>query len=247
MHTIKRAIIMAAGKGQRMQPITLETPKPLVKVNGTRMIDTVIHGLHANGIKEIYIVVGYLKEQFQCLCHEYEGVQLIENPFYDTCNNISSLYVVRDYLEDVMMLDGDQFVHNPHVLTPYFERSGYNAVWCEGESNEWMMQVKNGIVTGCSRNGGKQAWQLYSVSRWSREDGQKLKRHLEIEFVEKRKHQLYWDDLAMFCYPQEYELGIYSMDYNDIVEIDSLAELAALDPSYEYYMPTKKEKRENER
>ena len=55
---------MAAGTGSRMNPITLKTPKPLVKVNGVRMIDSVIHALHANGINEIYVVVGYLKEQF---------------------------------------------------------------------------------------------------------------------------------------------------------------------------------------
>lgn len=99
MYKVERAIIMAAGKGTRMRPITLHTPKPLVKVNGKRMIDSVIEALHKNGISEIYIVVGYLKDQFEILPKEYENVKLIENPFYDTCNNISSLYVARDYIE----------------------------------------------------------------------------------------------------------------------------------------------------
>ena len=74
MHTVKRAIIMAAGKGSRLQPITLTTPKPLIPVNGVRMIDSIIGALHKNSIYEIYIVVGHLKEQFYDLAQQYQGI-----------------------------------------------------------------------------------------------------------------------------------------------------------------------------
>lgn len=241
MHEVKRAIIMAAGSGKRMRPVTLHTPKPLVRVNGVRMIDTVIQALKSNNINEIYIVVGYLKEQFQCLLGEYEGITLIENPYYDTCNNISSLYVARDYLEDVIILDADQLIYHPKILFTQFTRSGYHAVWCEEETKEWLMDVKDGIVIGCRRNGGRRGWQLYSISRWSKEDGRRLKRHLEIEFKDKQNRQIYWDDVAMFCYPQEYELGIFEMKREDIIEIDSLDELAKLDKSYQVYLDQGKE------
>ena len=93
MNKITRAIIMAAGKGTRMHPITETLPKPLIRVHGKRMIDTIIEALHENGIYEIYVVVGYLKEAFQNLPNEIKGITLIENPYFDTCNNISSLYV----------------------------------------------------------------------------------------------------------------------------------------------------------
>lgn len=68
------------------------------------------------------------------------------------------------------------------------------------------------------------------------DDGKKLKRHLEIEFVEKKNHQIYWDDVAMFCYPQEYQLGVRQMHYGDIIEIDTLSELAQIDPEYSCYL-----------
>lgn len=240
MYTVKRAIIMAAGLGNRMRPLTLVTPKPLVTVNGIRMIDTVIQGLHINGISEIYIVVGYLKEQFAALTQEYPGVELIENPYYDSCNNISSLYVAREHLQDVMILDGDQMIYNPDILAPEFGRSGYNSVWTDDETAEWLQTVENGIVKSCSRIGGIGGWQLYSISRWTAEDGQKLKHHLEVEFNERRNRQIYWDDIPMFCYPKEYELGIIPMKQGDIVEIDSLEELAQIDSKYKNILEDKK-------
>ena len=226
---------MAAGLGNRMYPVTLTTPKPLVRVNGIRMIDTVIQGLHQNGIREIYVVVGYLKEKFAALVQEYPGVVLIENPYFDICNNISSLYVARDYIRNAMILDGDQIIYNSEILAPEFERSGYNSVWTDGETSEWLQTIENGIVTSCSRTGGRGGWQLYSISRWTAEDGKRLRHHLEVEFEQRQNRQIYWDDVAMFCYPDEYELGIRPMDKGDVIEVDDLSELIALDGSYKKY------------
>lgn len=232
MHKVKQAIIMAAGLGKRLQPVTFETPKPLIRVNGTRMIDTIIRGLHANGINKIYIVVGYLREQFEELTEEYEGITIVNNPYYNECNNIASLYVARNYLEDALIIDGDQIIYNNDILTPEFEKSGYNAVWVEENTTEWIMQVQRGKVISCSRTGGENGWQLYSVSRWTAEDGVRLKRHLEEEFEEKNNRKIYWDDVVMFCHFEEYDLGIMPMRKEDIVEIDSLKELIAMDSSY---------------
>ena len=231
-HVVKRAIIMAAGEGERLRPLTYTTPKPLIRVNGIRMIDSVIKALHINGIHEIYVVVGYLKDQFDSLAKEYPGLHLIQNPYFESCNNISSLYVAREHLSDCMILDGDQIIYNSDILDPHFSLSGYNAVWCEDKTDGWLMDVTDGLVTSCSRTGGARGWQLYSVSRWSKEDGALLRYHLEHEFANGNT-EIYWDDVPMFCHFKDFKLGIREMHAKDIVEIDSIDELIDIDHSYE--------------
>ena len=233
MNQAKRAIIMAAGLGNRMRPITNTIPKPLVQVQGHRMIDTILSALHQNGIWEIYVVVGHLKEAFASLPAENPGLTLIENPDYLTCNNISSLYYAREQLEDVVILDGDQLIRNPAILNPEFDHSGYCCIWRDEPTEEWVLTLdQNEIVTKCSRTGGDHGWELHSVSFWSKEDGARLRHQLEEEYIEKRNTDIYWDDVALFCHPEDYHLGIRPIAPESLQEIDSVEELRAIDPTY---------------
>lgn len=242
MYKVERAIIMAAGKGSRMLPITLTTPKPLIKVNGVRMIDSVIDALHQNGIKEIYVVVGYLKECFRVLLEKYDDITLIENPYYTTCNNISSLYVARKYISNAIILDGDQMIYDADILKTEFDCSGYNVIWTDRPTKEWVLTVEDSIVTGCSRCGAAYGWQLYSVSRWNEKDGKQLKEDLEQEFEVRKNINIYWDDVALFRYPEKYRLGIREMKKGAVIEIDSIEELSEIDDDYQAYLKKEDEK-----
>ena len=97
------------------------------------------------------------------------------------------------------------------------------------------MTVENNRVISCSRTGGKRGWQLFSVSRWSKEDGKKLRKFLELEFEQNKNTQIYWDDVAMFCHFNDFNLGVIPMERKDIVEIDNFDELIELDKSYLNY------------
>ncbi len=233
MNTVKRAVIMAAGLGNRMKPVTDIIPKPLITVNGIRMIDTIVNALNKNGIFEIYVVAGYKKEQFYEWAKNKNGITIIENKLYDKCNNISSLYAARNHIEDAVILDGDQIIYNAEILNPQFTKSGYSCAWTEDETDEWLLTLDaKKKVIHCSRTGGTNGWQLYSISRWTSEDGKKLKALVEEEFDVKKNNQIYWDDIAMFCHPEAFELTVYPIKKTDIVEIDNYSELCAIDGTY---------------
>ena len=237
MHKVKRAIIMAAGKGTRMLPLTEHIPKPLVPVKGIPFIERIIDILLSKNIFEIYIVVGYLAEKFSYLEDKYKFVTLIKNPLYDKCNNISSLYFAREFIENSVILDGDIVINNPKLIQSQFEASGYVSVYTSDETDEWLQTIdNNNIVKSCSRNGGKEGWILYSISYWSKKDGKQLKLDLETEFEEKKNFDVYWDDIAMFIYPEKYQLQIKPAKSGDIIEIDSFKELAEYDNYYKNYM-----------
>ena len=115
----KRAVLLASGMGSRLLPITINTPKPLVNVNGRRIIETLIEPLVALGIQEIYVVTGYLAPEFELLRQEYPQVTLIYNPLYATTNNISSALAAGNHFENAFVFESDLYLKNPQLLTPY--------------------------------------------------------------------------------------------------------------------------------
>ena len=243
MNRVKRAIIMAAGEGRRLRPLTDRTHKALLPVNGRPMIHTILDALETNGIRDVTVVVGYKKEQFASLPERWPGVRLVENPWYADRNNIFSLYAARDYLPGAMVLDGDQVIYDPAALDPAFERSGYNCVWTDEPTGEWLLTLDGeGVVRSCSRTGGVHGWRLYSVSRWSEADGARLADDLERAVREEKNWSLYWDDVALFLHPEAYRLGVWPMAADAVTEIDSLAELAAIDSGYAGYIASKEGK-----
>ncbi len=102
----KNAIILAAGFGMRMVPINMEVPKGLIEVNGEPLVERAIKQLHEAGVKEIYIVVGFMKEKYEYLIDEY-GVELVVNSEYAVKNNLHSLKLVLNHLSNSYIIPCD--------------------------------------------------------------------------------------------------------------------------------------------
>ncbi len=232
MHRAERAIIMGAGMGTRLRPATDEVPKPLVSVNGVRIIETVIRGLLANGIREIHIVTGYRAEAYQPLLLQYPDLDLIYNPFYAERNNISSMYEARAYLHSCVCVDGDNLIYNPEILHPEFECSGYAGIEARGETDEWLMITDENRMVQYTTKGGSKGWQLFGVCHLSEEDGLRLREFLEEEYIGNRRYDIYWDDVALFLHRDAFRFQVHPIQWGDIREIDSFSELCEIDSSY---------------
>jgi len=102
----KNAIILAAGYGMRMVPINIETPKGLLEVHGERLIERIIKQLQEVNIREIYVVVGFMKEHYEYLIDEY-GVRLVVSTQYAAKNNLHSLSLVNDKISNTYIIPCD--------------------------------------------------------------------------------------------------------------------------------------------
>lgn len=229
-YRVKRAIFIAAGFGSRLVPITLNTPKPLVRVNGKRMIDTLLDAVVAAGIEEIYIVRGYLGEQFDQLLYKYPNIKFIENPFYNEANNISSAFLVRHLMQEAYVLEADLVLSNPALITKYQYESNYLGVPTD-YTDDWCFETKNKVITKV-KIGGNDCHHMFGISYWNAEAGAKLCDDIKKVYEMPGGKERYWDQVPLEYCLNNYNVEVRECTFDDIVEIDSFADLKRLDPIY---------------
>ena len=229
-YRVKRAVFIAAGFGSRLVPITLNTPKPLVRVKGVRMIDTLLDAVVAAGIEEIIIVRGYLGEQFDQLLYKYPNIKFIENPLYNEANNISSALLARDLLQNAYVLEADLYLSNTNLITKYQYTSNYLGVYTD-YTDDWCFETKNKVITKV-KVGGNNCHHMFGISYWNAEAGAKLYNDIKKVYEMPGGKERYWDQVSLeYCLPN-YTVEVRECTFDDIVEIDSFADLKKIDPAY---------------
>ncbi len=230
-YRVKRAIFLAAGFGSRMVPLTFNTPKPLVRVHGVRMIDTLLDAVVAAGIPEVVIVRGYLGEQFDQLLYKYPMIKFMENPMYNEANNISSALVARYLFQNAYVLEADLVLSNPKLIRKYEYSTNFMGIPVD-VSDDWCLYTdKNGYVIK-EAVGGTNCHQMVGISYWDATDGAKLANDLEEVFRSPGGKERYWEQVPMHYKKENYKVSIRECTAQDIVEIDSYKELKQIDPLY---------------
>lgn len=218
-----RAILLAAGMGTRLRPLTLTTPKSLVEVNGKPMLERQIEYLQEIGVEEIIVVTGYLAEKFDYLVDKY-NVKLVHNEKYNVYNNIYTMYLVREYLQEAYVMDADVYLHrNIFIENP--ESSLYFSAKKDDFRNEWIIKHdENGKVYDIEIGDGDDDYILCGISYWSKEDGVHIVKKLEEVVNQEDFTELYWDNIVKDNI-QDLNVHLYKIDSNDSFEIDSVEDL----------------------
>lgn len=230
-YRVKRAVIIAAGFGSRMVPITLNTPKPLVRVKGSRIIDSCLDALKEAEISEVYIIRGYLSEQFDQLLYKYPNIKFIENPMYSEANNLSSIVCAGDLLQNAYVIEADLLLHNKSLIKKYQYSSNYLGIPVK-RTDDWCFSLGSEGYVNKMAIGGQNCYQMVGISYWTAEDGKKLYRDSREVFNAPGGKERYWDQVPLEICIKNYKVSIRECSFDDIIEIDTFNELKQLDETY---------------
>ena len=229
------AIIMAAGMGTRLRPLTNTIPKPLIKVHGKPMIETIIDGLNTRGISEYLVVVGYLGEQFAYLQEKYDNLRIIVNKDFETINNISSIYAVADELKntdsDCFICEADLYISNNELFNCNLTQSCYFGKMVTGHSEDWVFNTDiNGRITRIGKV-GDDCYNMVGISWFRKNDANLLGQLIKDAYKRSGFEALFWDDVVNSNL-DKLDLHIHEINGKQILEIDTIDELATVDSKY---------------
>lgn len=214
------AIILAAGLGTRLRPLTNDRPKCMVEVGGTPMVERQIQYLHEAGIDDITLVSGYMEESLKYLKDKY-GVRIVPNSRYNTVNNIYSMYVVKELLGNTYVLEGDVYMHK-NCIDSSIVQSSYFARRI-AYKNEWALEVDKDNILQRVVVGDGEGYIMSGISYWTKADAALIRRRIEHVIDSEDYTNLFWDNAVIDMLPQLNPIKVNEI--TGIYEIDTVAEL----------------------
>lgn len=223
------AILLAAGMGNRMRPLTDTIPKPLVEIQGTPLIETIIAALEKRHVKYIYIVTGYLEEQFIYLTKKYSNIRLIKNNEYIHKNNISSLHAAGYLLgsADCFICEADLYISEPDIFQKTLKNSCYFGKMVNGYSDDWAF-IMNGKRIVRILKGAADTYNLAGISFWKQKDAEIIRERINEVYKAPGHDNLFWDEIVDQLL-KDINVQVCEVSESSIVEIDTIDELKELE------------------
>lgn len=221
------AIILAAGMGTRLRPLTDDRPKSLVEVAGESFFARQLRQLRAAGVEDITVVTGYRADAFDPWRGQ-EGLCFVHNPVYDTKNNLWSMLVVRERLGDSYVLDGDVRLAEGVIPRARPDRSCWFVGYREAMENEWRVAFDSSDRVSRIDVASGAGWILTGLSYWSAADGLYLSRAVEEASRGSEADAIYWDEVPRRALAV-LDVRARRIGGDDWAEIDTLEDKARLE------------------
>ena len=218
-YKVKSAVILAAGFGLRMIPLTDIGPKALLKVNGEIIIERLISQLKEKGIHDIRVVVGYQKEKFEYLIDKY-GVSLIVNKDYASDNNCHSLALAESFLDNSYVVPGDlYFKDNP--FNKYEFSSYYTLSNKVSDFGYYSIDKRKQLIRGSDT-----FFDAVGLAYLDKITAEQLIRNIKI--VEQNNERPYWEE-SLFLKDNKIKIDVKFINSEQYVEINTFEDLRKLD------------------
>ena len=218
----KNAVILAAGFGMRMVPINTQSSKALLEVNGETIIERTIKQLHEIGVTEIYVVVGFMKEQFEYLIDEY-GVELVVNEHYAEKNNLHSLNLVADHISNTYIIPCDIWcMKNPYSRNELYSWYMVNDL----VDDESMVRVNRKMELAVTTD-GQAGNMMVGISYLAEPQATIIRDRLKAFDKDKRYEKSFWEEVLI----DNDRMIVYAKLAHsfDTVEINTFEQLRELD------------------
>lgn len=217
------AIILAAGMGARLRPLTNEIPKCMVEVKRIPMVERQIQFLHEAGILDITLVSGYKAEKLNYLREKY-GVDIVYNEKYDICNNIYSMYKVLDRLSNTWVIEGDVFIWK-NCFTKDIQESTYFSKWHDSYEKEWGLIPDNNGFLKEIRIGNGQGLIMSGISYWNKNSSLFIAKKIKDYILSNEYENLFWDQVIKDNY---HDMAIRIQRFDELSEIDTVEDLNSI-------------------
>ena len=224
-------IILSAGKGAKLHPLTLSYPKSLYKLDDkTTILQRIVRKIREFDVDaEIVVVIGYMYKQIQRELED-DNVKFVHNPFYSVTSSMGSLWFAKDYLqrENVTIINGDIVTSDKLLQEVICQHTDYPCVLLDSshkDDNKYNVQVQDDMVCVMSKNLTEYLGNYASVTKLDAVSSRFLLEQLD-QMVNEEMYNLFFEDaLVQMVFQKNFELYYKDIKEYEWTEVDSVDDL----------------------
>lgn len=229
-YKVNRAVIMAASFDANLIPVTVNTPKAMMKINGKRIIERTFELLEKAEIDEVFVITGHSVEVFDIIKPKYPNVTFISIERFSEPSTVAAVMTIKEFIKNAYVIDGGIWINNQDLIRKYEHDTCYAGTYVESTKN-WCYDVERDIVRGI-KIGGEKTYEITGISYWTEEDGKNLSACLTKANNTPDGRKTDWEEIPLTMFKDDFTVNIRPCNIGDTTEFNSIADVVKIDASY---------------